>query len=590
MSRSRARRFPWLALLTCWAAVAAVLIVLFRAQIAQGSFTDPDDQMRLLQVRDLIAGQGWFDLTQHRINPPEGLAMHWSRLVDLPLLAVLLPLQAFFTPDFAERSTLVAVPLLTLLALMIAATLLVRRLFGPGREFTLVAPLLLLSAPIVVVQFYPMRIDHHGWQMVSAAFALVALIDRAPLRSGIVAGLALACYMAISIEGLPFVVAAAASTGLLWALDVDRSRRFEALMASLAVAALACFTLASPGDWASLACDALAPGHVAALGVAALGVTVAVRVTAKADAALRLAALAIAAIASAAAFASVAPHCIGSPFGTMDPVVARFWYQNVSEGLPVWRQTPTAAAGMIAFPLIGCIGTVFAVRAARSAETRRRWLLVLLIAIAACLTGILVRRSAGVAHIVALPGAFAIMLWLRAWIGARVRPVLQPVAGAVALVGLSPVMPVSATAAITAETGTPPAPASAAKPTLCDVYCAFDRLARLPRMTILTAIDAGPHVVGRTPHSVYASGYHRLQKPMRTTIDVFTAAPDVAEAKVRATGFRYLLIAPQSSEAEVFRDLAPKGLMSTLAAGRTPRWLEPVDLGSPELKLYRVRP
>jgi hypothetical protein len=306
--------------------------------------------------------------------------------------------------------------------------------------------------------------------------------------------------------------------------------------------------------------------------------------------ALRLAALAIAAVATAAAFASVAPQCIGSPFGTMDPVVERFWYQNVSEGLPAWRQTPTAAVGMIAFPLIGCIGTFFAVRAARSVETRRRWLLVLLIAIAACLTGILVRRSAGVAHIAALPGAFAIMLWLRGSIAARVRPGLQPVAGAVALVGLSPVMPVSAAAAITAEHNAAIAPASITKPAKCDVYCAFTRMARLPRMTILTSIDAGPHVVGRTPHSVYASGYHRLQAPMRKTIDVFTAAPDLAEAKVRATGLKYVLIAPQSSEAEVFRDLAPKGLMTALAAGRTPRWREPVNLGSPELKLYRVRP
>ncbi|MFM9978427.1 MAG: hypothetical protein ACKVOP_10350 [Sphingomonadaceae bacterium] len=590
MTPAGARRFPWRALLLCWLVIAFALAAGFRAQIAEGSFTDPDDQMRLLQVRDLIAGQSWFDLTQHRINPPEGLAMHWSRLADLPILAVLLPLRALVSPPLAEQITLVVVPMLTLLALMIATTLLVRRLFGPGREFTLVAPLLLLSAPIVVVQFFPMRIDHHGWQMVSAACALVALLDRAPWRSGLTAGLALAAYMAISIEGLPFVAAAAASAGLLWALDIDRSRRFEFLMASLAVAALGCFALASPGDWRSLACDALAPGHVVALGVAAFGVSFAVRATTQASPAVRLAALSAVAMLCAATFLGVAPQCVGSPFGTMDPVVARFWYQNVSEGLPVWRQTFPAAVGMTAFPLVGCIGTFFVVRTARSAETRRRWLLVLLICIAACLTGLLVRRTAGVAHIAALPGAFAIMLWLRGWISARVRPALQPVAGAVALVGLSPVMPVSAAAAMADAGSPPPLPAVAVKPVQCDVYCALDRLAKMPRMTILTAIDAGPHIVGRTPHSVHASGYHRLQAPMRTTIDVFTAEPAVAEHRMRATGLRYLLIAPDASEATVFADLAPKGLMTALAAGRTPRWLEPVDLGSPELKLYRVRP
>ena len=33
---------------------------------------DPDSTMRLVQVRDLLAGQGWFDLVQHRLAPPDG--------------------------------------------------------------------------------------------------------------------------------------------------------------------------------------------------------------------------------------------------------------------------------------------------------------------------------------------------------------------------------------------------------------------------------------------------------------------------------------------------------------------------------------
>jgi len=39
-----------------------------------------DDAMRLVQVRDWIGGQGWFDLFQYRLDPP-GTSMHlrWSR-------------------------------------------------------------------------------------------------------------------------------------------------------------------------------------------------------------------------------------------------------------------------------------------------------------------------------------------------------------------------------------------------------------------------------------------------------------------------------------------------------------------------------
>ena len=54
-----------------------------------------DDYMRLVEVRDLLAGQGWFDLTQYRLDPPAGVVMHWSRVVDVPiafLIQILAPL------------------------------------------------------------------------------------------------------------------------------------------------------------------------------------------------------------------------------------------------------------------------------------------------------------------------------------------------------------------------------------------------------------------------------------------------------------------------------------------------------------------
>ena len=56
---------------------------------------ETDDYMRLVEVRDLLAGQGWFDLTQYRLDPPAGVVMHWSRVVDLPiafLIQILTPI------------------------------------------------------------------------------------------------------------------------------------------------------------------------------------------------------------------------------------------------------------------------------------------------------------------------------------------------------------------------------------------------------------------------------------------------------------------------------------------------------------------
>ena len=88
-------RVGWRPLLICWAIIATAFAV--RAALTAGStplILDTDDAMRLTIVHDLLAGQGWFDHLQHRLNTPYGAEIHWSRLVDVPeaaLLAVLRP-------------------------------------------------------------------------------------------------------------------------------------------------------------------------------------------------------------------------------------------------------------------------------------------------------------------------------------------------------------------------------------------------------------------------------------------------------------------------------------------------------------------
>ena len=66
--------------------------------------------MRLVQVRDLLAGQGWFDLTQYRLNPPDGVAMHWSRLIDLPIAVLIRAGELVAAAALAERLALTVWP------------------------------------------------------------------------------------------------------------------------------------------------------------------------------------------------------------------------------------------------------------------------------------------------------------------------------------------------------------------------------------------------------------------------------------------------------------------------------------------------
>src|SRR5690349_21236823 len=79
-------------------AIAAVIVI--AAIAAVGGFeelagnADNDSSLRLVEVRDLLAGQGWFDLHQYRMGTEGGFLMHWSRLVDAPIAAIILVVTA----------------------------------------------------------------------------------------------------------------------------------------------------------------------------------------------------------------------------------------------------------------------------------------------------------------------------------------------------------------------------------------------------------------------------------------------------------------------------------------------------------------
>ncbi|OYW62342.1 MAG: hypothetical protein B7Z31_01275, partial [Rhodobacterales bacterium 12-65-15] len=84
-----------------WIVLVAVLVLLINVARRAPEISEllagggGDDLMRLQQVRDWLGGQSWFDTTQYRILPPEGVSIHWSRYVDLGIAAFLVPASWF---------------------------------------------------------------------------------------------------------------------------------------------------------------------------------------------------------------------------------------------------------------------------------------------------------------------------------------------------------------------------------------------------------------------------------------------------------------------------------------------------------------
>lgn len=123
------RNWKWLTMLL-WIGAMAYMIATRWPQIHWLTLSDTDDNIRYLQVKDWLAGQGWYDLRQYRLDPPAGFNIHWSRLVDLPLAGLMLFFRAFLDQGLADRLACGIAPMLPLLPLMLGLGFIARRLAG----------------------------------------------------------------------------------------------------------------------------------------------------------------------------------------------------------------------------------------------------------------------------------------------------------------------------------------------------------------------------------------------------------------------------------------------------------------------------
>ncbi|TZG27259.1 hypothetical protein [Sphingomonas montanisoli] len=579
-----------IALLAPWGIAVAVTMVLAWPHIVLLRMWDPDDYMRLMEVRDWIGGQSWFDVTQYRLDPPRGFAMHWSRIVDLPIAALTLLFRPLLGDVLAERVALSVVPLAILLGIMAAVMVAARRV--GGRPAALAAPLLVACCPPILFQTMPMRIDHHGWQTMMAMATVAALIDTRALRGGLLAGLAAAIWLSVSMEGVPMVAVLFGLVILRFIIgrdDAGHAARLQGFAAAFAGGAAIWFLVAHRlSAWGHTECDAMGPAWLALIGGGALGAIVAARGFAGPSRLLRAVPIMLGTAAGLTAFLSVAPLCAAGPFGALDPVTRGFWYEHVLEGLPIWHQSADMQGMILAFPMIGLGGLALGWRKADGSDGRRQWATLLLIAGAAFVLSLLVQRTSAVAHGFALPGA--------AWLLARAldsvrrwpRMPTRVIGSSAAILAASPLTAAGIGGALIGAMAPAPVGQGDAIAYTCAKGCdRWSALDALPATYMLSSLDVAPSLLVHTHHRFPASGYHRNAGPLRRTITAFTGNIDATRRMMAARGMTHVLIDPEAEEAQVYIKAAPHGLMARLIAGHPPAWLQPVALPGSPFRLWR---
>lgn len=577
-----------------FAAIAVLMLITSFPLIRAMAFPDPDDVMRLVQVRDLIAGQGWFDLAQHRVDEPHGgVAMHWSRLVDIPLASIIFLLTPIFGQHGAEMAAAVIVPLVTFACALLLVARIAWRVVG-GEAAGLACLSMALSVPLLA-QIRPLRIDHHGWQIVLLLLAVNGLMARSPRLGGLVTGAALAAMLSISIEGLPLAAAVCGITALRWFGNRKDRHWFTHTMAGLAGGS-AFFFLATRGIGGLTAyCDAISPYHLGIFAAGAIGAWLLSRFEPMPRAMLA-GGLVVIAGAGGAIYALAAKQCLAGPFSALDPVVAEFWLAGIREGLPLWRQD-TALILQTLIPAGVAIWASIKLAGQSGGWLRRWWVDYTLLLLAALLVAVFVARAgAALGALASVPIGWQIGQWLRASRNARKSS--RRIAGLVGTsLALLPALPLglfafahSAQAEIgqAGEAGRSetPAIARAADCRLQDVAGALDRL---PKGEIIAPLDIGPQILLHSSQSVVATGHHRASSAMRFQIDTFLAPPELAVRRLRARGTSYVMTCPGLKEQEAYAALAPDGLMAALQDDGAPGWMVPITLPrDSRVRLWRI--
>ncbi|HKT54000.1 MAG TPA: hypothetical protein VJP88_06080, partial [Caulobacteraceae bacterium] len=344
-------------MLTALAVTVTVWIVIaWRQGDISHTLGDTDDAMRIVMVRDLLHGRGWWDQLVMRLQPPQGVYMHWSRLLDGALAACVWLASRLVSPAAAEYAVRFAWPLAWILPAVIAALSIARSL--GGRLAVFVCAILLLTNVVLYIQFRPGRVDHHNIQIVMAAVACAcAMATDHRARFAVLAGVASGLGLAIGIEALAFHAIIGASFALRAAIEPEEAEPARAYGLALPVASLTFFCIQTPPwRWGLPFCDSLGANLIVAIVIVGLGLALFASVSAKLPLVFRLVALAALGAIAAGAYLAFDPGCIHGPFASVDPRLRPIWFNWISELQPwprLWRMHRDSALISIAMAVMG---------------------------------------------------------------------------------------------------------------------------------------------------------------------------------------------------------------------------------------------
>jgi hypothetical protein len=576
-------------------ALIAVLIAstgdIVRGYQVLSSTLDNDSQMRLVEVRDLLAGQGWFDLHQYRLGAPEGSSMHWSRLVDAPIAAIVW-LGAILTgsQSIGETIALVLWPALTFVAALYFILRAARRYAGEAAMFP-AAVIGAISLNVIGI-FGAGSLDHHNVQLALTMAILAFLLESLDRpRVACFAGVAAALTLAIGMETAPYVAFAGMAVGV-WYLLRGEEASLATINFGLGFAGAALFALflaKPPSAWLGAECDAYSAFQFAIAFAGGIGIAIVAGVSSlRTSLPRRGVSLISLGIVLVALILLVFPQCVAAPYSDMDPRLREYWMDSITEAQPIWsifRAMPIVAAN--AYPTV-IVAIVWLVWRMLRKGVRVQDALVAAFLIPAAAVSFYQLRGANFALAFAVTPLAAMVAHQRELL--EKAPSLKTNLRAVAawLVSVNLVWMLATTFVVDKIS---PGQSEREKDAIggansCSRGDDFAKLAAMPAARVVSITNLGAPILRYTAHHSFAGPYHRNVAGNLVALNLLSAKPEAAQAIAETNGVELVVVCRGNPESENY---SSGTLQAELNAERPPAWLilEPETAGA-NLEVYRV--
>ncbi|MEH6626073.1 MAG: hypothetical protein V7739_06510 [Motiliproteus sp.] len=574
-----------------WLLLSVSYVLTHSTELMQLDLADTDDYMRLHQVVNWIHGANWYDFNVARLNPPEGVVLHWSRLPDLPLAATIEALSPVFGEQLAIVSAVILVPSLLLL-IMVLLLWFGSRAFD-NSETAIIASIYLMACIPVLAKLYPGKLDHHGWQLMLMMALWVCLVQACrqhwKLRYGLAAGVVMALSLWVGLETLPIILVLFTFLTLRWVLGTIGVGKYSLVMAvSFALGVSLLLPLhRSPAEIWQSSCDNLAINWIlpAWLGSGYFLFLQSMGPRLKRTASRLFSAFAGALVCMLILLA-VYPSCLfEGPYGQLSPLLQQEFLSQITEvkgALYYLNSDPTAFVLFLGFPMLVLVAHLF-VRTTPRKDLAHQLTLVLLIS-----TFVL---SFWQLRCVIFACLFAIPLGARLTHAQRqqTRSTNRRLVSLTWLIMLSPLAPAGLSVLMSQTTG------QGSEATVGLGYQAVDQVAkriaqqpgyRQGRSALIAAdTNLGPTILARTGHSVLAAPYHRNQQGMLKLHKLLNSRDDnEALSLTKQFGIDYVLVVAGSGAT------GGSPFFQRLQQHKPPVWLEALAIERlPDVRLFQVK-